>query len=90
MPPGKLIQSTKVLPLDAALYIYKSTMQPFMEHYCRAWAGASSCYLEMLDVRKSQKRICRIVGPSLAASLGSLDHRRNIASLSLFFRYYVS
>ena len=31
---------------------------------------------------------CRIAGPSLAASLGPLAHRRNVASLSLFYRYY--
>ena len=31
-----------------------------------------------------QKRIC----PSLAASLEPLAHRRNVASLSLFYRYY--
>ena len=45
-----------------------------------------SCYLKLLD--KLQKRICRIVGPSLAASLEPLTHRRNMASLSLFYRYY--
>ena len=55
--------------------------------YCRhVWAGASSCYLELLD--KLQKRICRIVGLSLADSLEPLDYRRNAASLSLFYRYY--
>ena len=42
--------------------------------------------LELLD--KLQKRICRTVGPSLAASLEPLAHRRNVASLSLFYRYY--
>ena len=45
-----------------------------------------SCYLDLLD--KLQKRICRIVGPSLAACLEPLAHRRNVASLSLFYRYY--
>ena len=30
----------------------------------------------------------RIVGPSLAASLEPLAHRRNVASLRLFYRYY--
>ena len=44
------------------------------------------CYLKLLD--KLQKQICRIVGPSLAASLEPLAHRRNVASLSLFYRYY--
>ena len=44
-----------------------------------------SC-MELLD--KLQKRICRIVGPSLAASLEPLAHRRSVVSLSLFYRYY--
>ena len=50
------------------------------------WAGASSCYLKLLD--KLQKRICRTVGPSLPASLEPLAHRRNVACSSLFQRYY--
>ena len=53
---------------------------------CHVFAGAPSCYLELLD--KLQKRICRTVGHSLAASLEPLAHRRNVASLSLFYRYY--
>ena len=57
-----------------------------MEYCCHVWVGAPSCYLELLD--KLQKRICRTVGPSLAASLELLAHRRNVASLSLFYRYY--
>ena len=57
-----------------------------MEYRCHAWAGASSCYLELFD--KLQKRICRTVGPSLAASLEPLTHRQNVASLSLFYRYH--
>ena len=49
-------------------------------------SGAPSCYLELLD--KLQERICRTVGRSLAASLEPLAHSRNVASLSLFYRYY--
>ena len=55
-----------------------------MKYCCLVWAGAPSCYLELLD--KPQKRIC--IGPSLAASLEPLAHRRNVASLSLLYRYY--
>ena len=40
----------------------------------------------MLD--KLQKQISRTVGPSLATSLELLAHRRNVASLSLFYKYY--
>ena len=53
-----------------------------MEYCFHVWAGAPSCYLELLD--KLQKQICRTVGPSLAASLEPLAHHRNMASLSLF------
>ena len=81
-----LIRSMKFLSPVVVLYLYKSTIRPCMEYCCLVWAGAPSCYLELLD--KLQKRICRTVGPSLAASLEPLAHRRNVASLSLFCRYY--
>ena len=83
---GVLIRSMKFLSPEVALYLYKSTIRPCMEYCCRVWAGAPSCYLDLLD--KLQKRICKIVGPSLAASLEPWAHRRNVASLSLFYRYY--
>ena len=76
----------KFLSPEVTLYLYKSTICPYMEYCCHVWAGAPSCYLELLD--KLQKRICRTVGPSLAASLEPLAHCRNVASLSLFYRYY--
>ena len=37
---------------------------------------------------KVQKRICRTVGPALAASLEPLSHHWNVVSLSLFYKYY--
>ena len=58
-----------------------------MEYCYRVWAGAPSCYLELLD--KLQKRICGTVGPSLPSSLERLVHRQYVASLSLFYRYYI-
>ena len=75
---GALIHSVKFLSLEVAPYLYKSTIRPCMEYCCHVWAGAPSCYLELLD--KLQKRICRIVGPSLATSLEPLAHRQNLAS----------
>ena len=83
---GALIRSVKFLSPEVALYLYKSTICPCMEHCCHIWTGAPSWYLELLD--NLQKRICRTVGPSLAASLEPLAHRRNEASLRLFYRYY--
>ena len=74
---GTLIRSMKFFSPEVALYFYKSTIRPYMEYCCHIWAGAPSCYLELLD--KLQKRICTTVGPSLAASLEPLAHRRNVA-----------
>ena len=81
-----LIRSMKFLSPEVALYLCKSTIHPFMEYCCHVWAVAPICHLEMLD--KLQKRICRTVGPSLAASLEHLAHRQNVTSVSLFYRYY--
>ena len=59
-----LIRSMKSLSLEVALYLYKSTIQPYMECCCHIWAGALSCFLDKL-----QKQICRTVAPSLATAL---------------------
>ena len=95
---GALIRSMKFRSPEVALYLYKSTIRRCVEYCChvcccrvyccRVWAGAPSCYFEMLD--KLQKWICRTVGSSLAISLESLAHRRNVTSLSLFYMYYFS
>ena len=58
-----------------------------MEYCHHVWAGAPSCYMELLD--KLWKWICTTVGPSLAASLQSLAHCWNLGSLSLLYRYYL-
>ena len=60
----------KFLSLEVSLYPYKSTIWLFMEYCCHVCAGVRSCHLKLLD--KLQKRICRTVGPSLAASLEPL------------------
>ena len=71
---------------DLVLYLYKSTIRPCMEHCCHVWAVAGNCYLNLLD--KLQKHICNVVGPKLSASLQTLADCRDVASISLFYRYY--
>ena len=75
---GALIRSMKFISPEVALYLHKSTIRSWscIEYCCHFWAGAPSCYLELLD--KLQKRICTTVGPSLTVSLESLTHRRNL------------
>ena len=70
-----------------ALYLYKFTIGSCIEYCCHICASVPSCYLELLD--KLEKRIYRTVGPSHTASLEPLAHCRNVASLSLFYRYYL-
>ena len=76
----------KHLSPKAVLYLYKSTIQSCIEYCCHVWAQSPCWYLELLH--KLQNLICRTVGPSLAASLETLAHHWNVASLSLFHRYY--
>ena len=86
MKIGALIHSMKFLFPEVALYLYKSTICPCMKYFCHVWAIIPSCYLELQD--KLQKQIYRTVGPLLTASLKPLAHHQNVASLSLFYRYY--
>ena len=61
-------------------------MHGSMECCCHVWADTPGYNLELLD--KLQKWICRNASPSLAAPLEPLAHRRNVSSLSVFYRYY--
>lgn len=83
---GALIRSMNYLTPEIVLHLYKTTIRPCMEYCCHVWGGAPKCYLDLLD--KLQRRICYHIGPTLSSSLDSLAHRRNVASLSLFYRYY--
>ncbi|XP_065665700.1 uncharacterized protein LOC136087122 [Hydra vulgaris] len=71
---------------DSILYLYKSLIHHCMEYCCHIWGGSSNNALSLLD--KVQKRIVNIVGPALAANLQPLSHRRDVAFLTLFYKYY--
>ena len=81
-----LIRSMKFISPEVILYLYKYTMQHFIEYFCYIWVGSPMCYLYV--VGKLHRRLCRTVGPTLAASLKPLGNCRNVASLILFYRYY--
>ena len=86
MRVGCLYRARKFLPPDAILYLYKTTIRPLMEYCCNIWAGAHACLLPLLD--RVQKRIVNLVGEELGSSLQPLSHRRTVASLCLFYRYF--
>ena len=79
---GAFICIMKFISPEVALYLCKCSTQPCTEYSSHVWAGAPSCYLELLN--KLQKRIYRTVGPSLAASLEPLALYWNVANASLF------
>ena len=56
---GALVCFMKFLSPEVAQYLYKSTTHPCMEYCCHVWAGAPSCYLELLV--KLQKQILLIL-----------------------------
>ncbi|XP_065639570.1 uncharacterized protein LOC136072315 [Hydra vulgaris] len=83
---ASLYRARHILTLDSILYLYKSQIRPCMDYCCHIWGGSSNDALSLLD--KVQKRIVNIVGPILAANFQPLSFRRNVASLSLFYKYY--
>ena len=46
---GALIRFMKFLYPEAALYLYKSTIQPYMKYFFHVCDGGPNFYLEMLD-----------------------------------------
>ena len=86
MKVGSLYRARHYLSPECILHLYKSLIRPHMEYCCHLWAGASSDALSLLD--RIQKRVVNIVGPTLATSLQPLSIRRDVASLSLFYKFY--
>ena len=89
LPPkktGALIHSTKFLSPEVALP-YTHPWNPVVMSG-RAGAPNFGIYLEFLDKLQNRYPICWTVVPSLATSLLKPAHRWNVASLSLFCRYY--
>ena len=83
---GSFYRSKKYLTPPAILYLYKSQIRPKMEYRCHLWGGAAQSTLTCLD--RVQNRLRNLVGDELFSSLEPLSHRRDVASLSLPYRYF--
>ena len=53
-------------------------------HFC---AGFANCYLDILD--QLQRLLSRTVGPTLAASLKFLTHRRDVSNFRFFCTFFL-
>ena len=85
MPPRKLEPWFVLWSFFLLRLLCMSINQPYT-HNGILLSCALSYYFELLD--KLQKQICTTVGPSLATSLEPLSYCWNVASLSLFYRFY--
>ncbi|CAG9813194.1 unnamed protein product [Phaedon cochleariae] len=67
--------------------IYKAQIRPVLEYCSHIWGSAPKHTLMLLD--SIQRRVIRLVGDAiLTHSLTSLEHRRKVGNLSLFYRNF--
>ena len=76
-----------LLPQQAPITIYKAYIRPFMEYASPIWNGAGTTSLKLLDrLQKKAFRLLKIDEP-LKFGIVPLSHRRNVASLCVFYRH---
>ena len=54
-------------------------IRSYMEHICHVWVDALNCYVDVWD--ELQKRVAKLLGTTLTASLEHMPHLRNDAIL---------
>ncbi|VEN45444.1 unnamed protein product [Callosobruchus maculatus] len=84
---GVLFRCRKLYTPEQLLLLYKAQIRPSLEYCSHVWGCAPKHSLKLLDT--IQKRAIRLIDtPSLTKDLHSLEHRRRVADLSLFYRFY--
>ena len=73
------------LTQKSVLYLYKTQIRPILEYCSHLWSKSAVSGTTLLD--RIQKRVCNLIGPQLSQKLEPLSHRRDVSSLSLFYRY---
>ena len=84
---GFLNRSRKVFDSKQVLQIYKTFIRPCIEYCSQVWGGGCVTVLKRLDF--IQRRAFRIIrNPALTDQIDSLQHRRNVTDLTIFYKYY--
>lgn len=84
---GFLRRAKLYLNSENLALIYKSFIRPVLEYNSHIWAGAPAASKRFVD--KIQKRAIKMINDeAFTSSFDSLDHRRTVASLCLFYRYF--
>ena len=80
-------RSRNFLPHQARITIYKAYIRPLVEYASPIWNGAVITSLKLLD--RLQKKALRLlkIGEPLKFGIVPLSHRRNVASLCVFYHH---
>jgi len=67
--------------------IYKAYVRPLVEFNSHLWVGAPPSTLDLLE--RLQRRAIRLIGDqSVTNPIDTLEHRRIVGAITLFYRYY--
>ncbi|KAJ8713483.1 hypothetical protein PYW07_013853 [Mythimna separata] len=85
---GVLAKVRRYFTSGQLLMLFKAQVRSCVEYCSHIWAGAAKCHLAALD--SVERRAKRLIGdPDLVkTNLQSLEHRRRVASLSVFYRMH--
>lgn len=84
---GFLFRSRKYFNSRQLLLLYKTQVRPHLEYCCHIWGGASKTSLSLLD--KIQKKAVRLINcQDLTKALQPLEHRRRVACLAIYYKYF--
>nr|CAI5838132.1 unnamed protein product [Callosobruchus analis] len=84
---GVLFRCRKLYTPEQLLLPYKAQIRPSLEYCSHVWGCAPKHSLKLLD--SIQNRAVKLIDTdNLTKDLQSLDHRRRVAGLSLFYRFY--
>jgi hypothetical protein len=84
---GFLNRCRKFFSSQQVLQIYKSMIRPCIEYCSHVWGGGPKTALNRLD--SIQRRAVRIIrNDSITKNLDPLQHRRDVADLTIFYQYF--
>lgn len=67
--------------------LFKAQVRSSLEYSCLAWGGAAKTHLEKLDaVQRRAERIITEEQPEQPSTLQSLQHRRDVAGLTVLYK----
>lgn len=84
---GFLRRCQKYLSSESLGLVYKAFIRPILEYNSHVWSGALASSKYFVD--RIQKRAIKIINNrEITDVLDSLEHRRNVGCLALFYRYF--